>query len=308
MKNITFILIALFSTLVMSGQSIFERYANSDDVSLVSISPKMFKMLGQMSINFDDPEAKEYMEMVSSINNFKVLISGNIEVSDEMLKWVKQQISLEDLEELMTVKDQEADVSFYVKSGKSDDHVEKLLMFVTEHSGGKNNLEINGRNIEAVLLLLEGDIDLNKILVSIYDSESIKVNKLNGQISYNTNKTPVIFNGDMIHLTNVFYNLLDNANKYTAVQPSIEITTEDIVGGIVIKVKDNGVGISKENQQKVFEKLYRVPTGNVHDVKGFGLGLSYVKAVVEKHQGSVKVKSSFGKGSVFSIYIPFNQL
>ncbi|MDC6469326.1 DUF4252 domain-containing protein, partial [Flavobacteriaceae bacterium] len=128
-----------------------------------SISPKMFKMLGQMSINFDDPEAKEYMEMVSSINNFKVLISGNIEVSDEMLKWVKQQISLEDLEELMTVKDQEADVSFYVKSGKSDDHVEKLLMFVTEHSGGKNNLEINGRNIEAVLLLLEGDIDLNKI-------------------------------------------------------------------------------------------------------------------------------------------------
>ena len=163
MKNITFILIALFSTLVMSGQSIFERYANSDDVSLVSISPKMFKMLGQMSINFDDPEAKEYMEMVSSINNFKVLISGNIEVSDEMLKWVKQQISLEDLEELMTVKDQEADVSFYVKSGKSDDHVEKLLMFVTEHSGGKNNLEINGRNIEAVLLLLEGDIDLNKI-------------------------------------------------------------------------------------------------------------------------------------------------
>ena len=163
MKNITFILITLFSTLVMSGQSIFERYANSDDVSLVSISPKMFKMLGQMSINFDDPEAKEYMEMVSSINNFKVLISGNIEVSDEMLKWVKQQISLEDLEELMTVKDQEADVSFYVKSGKSDDHVEKLLMFVTEYSGGKNNLEINGRNIEAVLLLLEGDIDLNKI-------------------------------------------------------------------------------------------------------------------------------------------------
>jgi hypothetical protein len=148
----------------VNGQSIFERYANSDDVSLVSISPKMFKMLGQMSINFDDPEAQEYLDMVSSINNFKVLISGNNEVSDEMLKWVKKEVSSKDLEELMTVKDIEGDVSFYVKDGSSEDHVEKLLMFVTQHSErSMNNLEINGRDIESVLLLLEGDIDLNKI-------------------------------------------------------------------------------------------------------------------------------------------------
>ena len=98
MKNVTLVLIAFFSTLVVSGQSIFERYANSDDVSLVSISPKMFKMLGQMSINFDDSESQEYLEMVSSINNFKVLISGNDEVSTEMLKWVNQEVSSEDLE------------------------------------------------------------------------------------------------------------------------------------------------------------------------------------------------------------------
>ena len=164
MKNVTLVLIAFFSTLVVSGQSIFERYANSDDVSLVSISPKMFKMLGQMSINFDDSESQEYLEMVSSINNFKVLISGNDVVSTEMLKWVNQEVSSEDLEELMIIKDPEADVSFYVKEGKSEDYVEKLLMYVTEHSGStKNALEINGRNIESVLLLLEGHIDLNKI-------------------------------------------------------------------------------------------------------------------------------------------------
>ncbi len=164
MKNVTLVLIAFFSTLVVSGQSIFERYANSDDVSLVSISPKMFKMLGQMSINFDDSESQEYLEMVSSINNFKVLISGNDEVSTEMLKWVNQEVSSEDLEELMIIKDPEADVFFYVKEGKPEDYVEKLLMYVTEHSGStKNALEINGRNIESVLLLLEGDIDLNKI-------------------------------------------------------------------------------------------------------------------------------------------------
>ena len=117
-----------------------------------------------MSINFDDPEAQEYLDMVSSINNFKVLISGNNEVSDEMLKWVKKEVSSKDLEELMTVKDIEGDVSFYVKDGSSEDHVEKLLMFVTQHSErSMNNLEINGRDIESVLLLLEGDIDLNKI-------------------------------------------------------------------------------------------------------------------------------------------------
>ena len=164
MKKVNLVLFALLFSFLVNGQSIFERYANSDDVSLVSISPKMFKMLGQMSINFDDPEAQEYLDMVSSINNFKVLISGNKEVSDEMLKWVKKEVSSKDLEELMTVKDIEGDVSFYVKDGSSEDHVEKLLMFVTQHSEGSlNNLEINGRDIESVLLLLEGDIDLNKI-------------------------------------------------------------------------------------------------------------------------------------------------
>ena len=100
---------------------------------------------------------------------------------------------------------------------------------------------------------------------------------------------------------------MDNANKYIAIQPSIEITTEDIVGGIVIKVKDNGVGISKENQKKIFEKLYRVPTGNVHDVKGFGLGLSYVKAIVEKHGGTINVESTLGKGSTFVMTLPIQK-
>ena len=166
MKNIILVtvLIAFFSTTVIKGQSIFERYANADDVSLVSISPKMFKMLGQISIGGDDPEAQEYLEMVSSLNNFKVLISGNDEVTAAMSKWAAKQLSSKDLEELMTIKDADADVAFYVKSGKSDDRVEKLIMYVN----GVNpeimkDSPLGERSVETIILLIEGDIDLKQI-------------------------------------------------------------------------------------------------------------------------------------------------
>ena len=164
MKTYFLLMTTFFLTVGVKGQAIFEHYANNDDVTLVSISPKMFKMLGQMSISVDDPEAQDYLDMVTSINNFKVLISSNQEIGEEMQKWVSQQVNKADLEELMSVKDPDANVTFYVKDGNIEDHVEQLLMFVTEAGKfSKNNIEIEGRDIEAVLLLLEGDIDLNKI-------------------------------------------------------------------------------------------------------------------------------------------------
>lgn len=164
MKKNLILLTAFIASFWVSGQTIFERYANNDEVTLVSISPKMFKMLGQMSLSLDDPEAQEYLDMVTSINNFKVLISSNPSISGEMLAWVNHQVSKQDLDELLSIKDQEADVTFYVKEGKSEDYVEQLLMYVNERVGsGSTNLNINGREIKAVLMLLEGDIDLNKI-------------------------------------------------------------------------------------------------------------------------------------------------
>jgi two-component system phosphate regulon sensor histidine kinase PhoR len=108
-----------------------------------------------------------------------------------------------------------------------------------------------------------------------------------------------------VHITNVLSNLIDNALKYSSNTPKIHIKTRNLNNGIIISVKDYGIGISKENTTKIFDKLFRVPTGTVHDVKGFGLGLSYVKAIVDKHKGSIKVSSQIGKGSTFSIHLPF---
>ena len=100
---------------------------------------------------------------------------------------------------------------------------------------------------------------------------------------------------------------MDNANKYTPKKPHIVISTQNTLKEVVISIKDNGVGISKSDQKKIFEKLYRVHTGNLHDVKGFGLGLSYVKFIVEKHDGKISIESEPNKGSVFKIYLPFKK-
>jgi two-component system, OmpR family, phosphate regulon sensor histidine kinase PhoR len=115
-----------------------------------------------------------------------------------------------------------------------------------------------------------------------------------------------MINADKTHLTNIIFNLIDNAIKYTKdANPKIVITTKDGENGIIVSIQDNGIGISKENQKKIFDKFYRVPTGNVHNVKGFGLGLSYVQTVINKHNGTINVYSELGKGSTFTIYMPY---
>lgn len=157
---------------------------------------------------------------------------------------------------------------------------------------------------EGKLILHKGEIDINEILISVYNSESIKVNKLKGEISYISDRKPVFYIGDTIHLTNVFYNLLDNAIKYSP-EDRVDIKIELIekLNTIEVLISDKGIGISKENQYYIFDKLYRVPEGDTHNVKGFGLGLSYAKSIIDLHGGNIQINSQFDVGSTFKIIL-----
>lgn len=150
-------------------------------------------------------------------------------------------------------------------------------------------------------------IDLHQLIADVIKNIGIQVEIRDGSISTEFGARNFLLKVDRMHISNMIYNLLDNANKYTPRKPLIQVSTNDADAGILIKIKDNGIGINKVNQKKIFEKLYRVPTGDVHNVKGFGLGLSYVKFVVEKHGGSISVESEVGKGSTFTVFLPQNQ-
>lgn len=149
-------------------------------------------------------------------------------------------------------------------------------------------------------------VNLHDMINVVVNNMTMQVEVKDGSLVFNKAAEKPVVSGDKMHLTNAITNLIDNANKYSPRRPRIRITTANYNDGVKVCVMDNGMGISKENQRKIFDKLYRVPTGNVHDVKGFGLGLSYVKTIVELHGGRVTVESELKKGSKFCIYIPFS--
>jgi len=148
------------------------------------------------------------------------------------------------------------------------------------------------------------NININDIVREVKLKSEIKLEERGGSIETFLNaETPIIV-GDKVHITNIIHNLVGNSLKYTNDKPSIKIFTQNIDNGVEVSVEDNGIGMSEESQKRIFDKFYRVPTGNVHNVKGFGLGLSYVKKILEAHNGTVKVKSSLNKGTTFTFFIP----
>ena len=149
-----------------------------------------------------------------------------------------------------------------------------------------------------------GIVNVHEIIERVLENISPQIELREGIINIDLQAENPEIQADEVHLTNIIFNLLDNANKYSAEKPIIKITTENTEKGLSIKVIDQGIGMTKESIKNIFEKFYRVPTGNVHDVKGFGLGLSYVKKMVEEHHGQINVVSKLGEGSEFEVVLP----
>jgi len=154
------------------------------------------------------------------------------------------------------------------------------------------------------LKLKDQEIDMHEIIETVAQNFLLQIERREGKLEFLPEAENSVITGDSVHITNVISNLLENAMKYTGRTPEIRISTRNEELFFVVSVRDNGIGIRKEDQKRIFDKFYRVPTGNVHNVKGFGLGLSYVKLIVEAHHGTIGLKSEPNKGSVFDIHLP----
>jgi len=168
-----------------------------------------------------------------------------------------------------------------------NDQVEKVLQLAKiERDSFKLNIE---------------KVDLNELLISTLQSVELKVAEKEGVLRNNLKANKPVIHADKLHLSNIIYNLLDNAVKYRQEKPEISVETSDFGDKILLKVIDKGIGIPKEDQSKVFDKFYRIPTGNIHNVKGFGLGLFYVKKICDAHDWKINLESEPDKGTAISI-------
>ena len=147
------------------------------------------------------------------------------------------------------------------------------------------------------------DVNIHTVIQQAAHNISVQVDG-KGEINQSLEATNIVVKGDHVHLTNIIYNVLENAVKYSPEEIHISIFTHDIEDGILISIEDKGIGIKEDDQKRIFDKYYRVPTGNIHNIKGFGLGLSYVKLMVEAHKGSIRINSKFGKGTQAQIILP----
>ena len=148
------------------------------------------------------------------------------------------------------------------------------------------------------------ELNINELIESVSKHFHLRIESRGGSLKCDLQAQPPTIYADELHITNMVYNLIDNAIKYSPEKIDIQVATRTEGTNTVITVTDHGLGISKEDQKHIFERFYRVSTGNVHNVKGFGIGLNYVYQVVQLHQGTVTIDSTPGEGSTFTITLP----
>ncbi len=192
------------------------------------------------------------------------------------------------------------------------DNREKIVHYSSVIHEENKKLQDQVEQVLRIAKVEKGEYTLNKVQADIHTlvldaiaTIDLQVREKGGKVQYYLNAMRHTVMADVVHITNVISNLLDNANKYTSDAPEIIVETKDLDDGVVISVTDNGIGMSKEMQKHIFDKFYRVSTGNIHDVKGFGLGLAYVKMMIDAHKGHIELKSELGKGSCFEIFLPY---
>ncbi len=181
----------------------------------------------------------------------------------------------------------------YDENVRLGDHIERVLNIAKIDKG---DLKLEFKPVE-----------MNDLISAVADSMELQFQKKEAAVTLNLKATKATVQGDELHLSNVIYNLIDNALKYSSEKPDITISTLTSGRNLIIKVADKGIGMSKDQLSKIFGQFYRIPTGNLHDVKGFGLGLSYVNNIVKRHYGDINVKSERDKGSEFEIVFPIGK-
>ena len=153
--------------------------------------------------------------------------------------------------------------------------------------------------------LKKEQFDYRQLVLEVMNSMRLQFEKYHAIVNLHTKGDNFIVEADKLHITSVIYNLLDNALKYSKENPVIDVQLKANPESIELSVSDNGIGIASAYKEKIFDKFFRVPTGDKHNIKGYGLGLSYVAEVIKRHQGDVQVESELGKGSTFTARFPY---
>jgi two-component system phosphate regulon sensor histidine kinase PhoR len=189
----------------------------------------------------------------------------------------------------------------------------RISRYATMISDENNRLRLMVERVLQMAVLEKGeynlrmrDTDLHELINEFVQRFILTIRPRGGNICVSLKATKYILKVDKIHFNNIISNLFDNANKYSPEKPHITVKTWSDEKGFYVSVEDKGIGISVEHQKHIFRNLYRVPTRNLHNVKGFGLGLYYVKTLTQAHGGTVNVYSELRKGSRFELFFPFN--